>query len=379
MDSADNADGDSIEDRSGVPSCKWCEEVKLLEGCDPLPSSCRDNMPRQPSLKCRCKVNRVNKLNRSFNHRPSTLMRFLRMGGTGKVKEISTSSPFQCSSRRESNKYFDHNGGNYRFNYQRLFAPCKCSHLDSDQLRLREQFAKALDEDVGYLNAILEGDKSDSLDSLVDRSAKRIFQAGTELFQQEYKKLEAEKAKEGPHQRLDFGQDYYDANNIGLMKEMLRLGLEKVAQDRRYILPTLPNVHSVPLLIKWICARYGKLFSEKERKRQFVKASVLMNHLMFLLRKEVVLRHCLRPIPHSGDILNIEEQINMNRLLIHYWDHFMKYFVLSMMELGRIFHSTMESGQGTKSTSTYYTYMPAHIRDIEFSRRTPFMDRRGSK
>ncbi|XP_034485833.1 uncharacterized protein LOC117790485 [Drosophila innubila] len=362
-----NADCDSLEDKS----CDWSEEVRLLQGCEPLPPSCRDNTPKQPKLRCKCQV-AVNKVNKSLRHRPSTLMQFLRMGGTGKIDRNASSS----TSRRESNNYFDHNGNNFKFNYRRLFAPSKSTLLNNDQMQLRAQFVKALDDDVEYLNAVLQGDRRGSMESLVDRSAKRMFHDGTELFHQEYNKMAAEQTQKEPEQRLNFGQKYYDADNIELMKEMLKLGLERVAQDRRYILPSLPNVHSVPLLIKWICARYGKLYSLEERKRNFVEANVLMNRLMIILRKEIVRRHCRRPTLLPNKMISIQDQNNMNRLLIHYWDHFMKYFVLSIMELGRIFHSIMEADLGTNSTSIYYAYMPAHIRDIEFSRRTPFLDRR---
>ncbi|KAL7729504.1 hypothetical protein ACLKA6_007807 [Drosophila palustris] len=367
----DNGDGDSMD---------WSEDVKLLEGCQPLPPTCRDNTPN-PKLNpnrnesepgCKCTPNRA-KAKPTLSHRPSTLMRFLRLGGTememGKEQKCEQNSLNQCSSHRECNKYFEWQHGNiYRFSYQKLFAPCKSKLLNSDQLRLRAEFLKALDADVEYLNAVLEGERSGSMDSLVDRSAKRIFREGTELFQQEYDRLKAEKkARMEPEYRLDFGQKYYDADNIELMKQMLRVGLDRVAQDRRYILPTLPEVHSVPLLIKWICTRYGKLYTAAERKHNYNQAKNLMNDLMFILTKEIVRSQCRRPIALPRQLSSIREQNKISRMLKLYWTHFTKYFVLSMMELGRIFHSTMEADPGTKSTSLYYAYMPAHIKDIEFS------------
>ncbi|XP_034112541.1 uncharacterized protein LOC117573435 [Drosophila albomicans] len=354
----------------------------VLEGVDPLPPSCRDNTP--PEVECRHKFEKAPgnacASNQSLTHSPSKVKHFLCKGctemETSKVNKDLLPPLCHCRNCVDCREYFSGSGNNYRFNYQKLFAPNKTTTLDTEQMWLKSQFIKALDDDVEYLNRVLEGNASDSMAEFVDRAVKRMFKEGTDLIHQEYDKLVTENAKPITDQRLNFGQEYFDANNIEQMKAMLKLGLERIAHDHRMVLPTLPDVHLVPLLIEWICARYGKLYSPGDRRRNFNQSNVLMNQLNIILKGEIVQRECRRPTVPLGKLSNIREQNKMSRQLKQYWIRFMKYFVVSIMELGRIYQASMRSDRGAAAISTYYAYMPAHALDVQICRKTPLINRR---
>ncbi|KAH8358577.1 hypothetical protein KR093_001103, partial [Drosophila rubida] len=341
------------------------ETVLILSGVDPLPPICPDTPPKDECLnlfvkplKHTCTVNQIQNSDPP-DCRPEP------MKGKDLLPSLS-----QFNNLEEYQKYFNKIGNNYNFNFQKLFEPNMSVKMDPEQMWIKKLFMKALGDDADYMNAVLDGKKSGSMTELVDRSAKRMFNKGIELFQQEYDNLVAQRAKES-NQRLNFGQKYYDAYNTEQMKTMLKLGLERIAQDRRMVAPTLPNVHSVPLLIEWICARYGKLYSEADRRRNYKNLNKLMAHLNILLRKELVRRECHRPIYPLDKLLVIKEQIKKSRLLKQYWVRFMKYFVVSIMEVGRLFHTNSRIDSGSSSKSIYYAYMPSHIRDVHFSRIMP--------
>ncbi|KAH8406686.1 hypothetical protein KR222_003384, partial [Zaprionus bogoriensis] len=358
-------------DQKPKPDCH--QNMYLLDGNDPLPPTCRDNAPRQVG-------GQEKKPNKEVKERPSSLMRFLLLGGTEdtntvaprnckgfKVAKLKTSPP---PAPKASTEYFKLGKLDYKFNYRKLFGPTTEKLLDDAQLKLKVDFIKALDADVEYINAVLDGDLR-ARDACIDRTAQRMFQAGTDMFNKEYEQAEVE-IDEATPSRLDFGLEYYDADNMEQMKLMLQLGLEHVARDRRYVLPTLPNVHSVPLLIDWIRSRYGKHYSQVERHRNSEQAIHLMDHLAIILGRQI-LRSPSRKYLSARDMAGsyTARQNAIVRLQKQYKNRIVRHFNLSIMELGRVFQSTMQKHNRINSARTYFAYMPAHIRDVDFTRTAP--------
>ncbi|KAH8358578.1 hypothetical protein KR093_001102, partial [Drosophila rubida] len=349
------------------------ETCRIFAGAQPFPPTRRDFTPpkheclnlfaKHPSNACTAK----------HTHKPH-----LPEGCTKtlKDKDLLPSLSQSRVSVEESQKYFTTTGNRYSFNFQKLLEPSQSDSPDAKNIWIKKQFIKALENEADYTKAVIDGKESGSIAELVDHTAKRMFKEGSTQFEDEYEIFVAENSKPITNQRMNFGQKYYDAYNTEQMKAMLKLGLERIAQDRRMVGPMLPNVHSVPLLIEWICARYGKLYTEADRRRNYNHSTVLMSHLNHILRKDIVRRECRRPSFPVDKLLDIREQNNLHRNLKQYWVRFMKYFVVSMMELGRIFQTNMHIEWGVSAISTYYAYMPSHIRDVHFSRIMPSIKRR---
>ncbi|XP_017845243.1 uncharacterized protein LOC108601818 [Drosophila busckii] len=328
-----------------------------------VPPACLQSSPkRQETLQLRSKLfDESLPQQEASRPRPSSVLKFLQLGGGDaelrlRKAKSRADARAQCLRRIASCKYFQlgNTRGNYNFNYCKLFGDCGMTQQNPEQLRLKQAFIKALDDDVEYLNSVRNLEHSGSAASLVDRAAKRIYREHSELYEKDYAILQAEQAEVEPPERLDFGQQYYEADNLPMMREMLQRGLQRVARDRRYVLPTLPDVHLVPLLNEWICARYGKRYSQAELNRSYRKSQYLMEHLSVLLNRQIV--------NISADLAGKESsKVKLTG------ERFKSQFVHSILELGRAFRYAMQPQHWTKHTSTtYYAYMPGHAQDVDF-------------
>ncbi|EDW59049.1 uncharacterized protein [Drosophila virilis] len=351
-----------------------------------LPHNCRDNSPKKVGLKKRQNEQSFRvydgdaRLPEKQDPRQSERSS-LQLGDTNMEEDrAQTQEPSPCQCTSQSN-YFElgPDARPYRFDYQKLFAPYQDRLLDDQELRLKVEFIKALDNDANYLNAVLNGRKCGSIDTLVNRTAKRIFKEGTDLFQDIYAKSQAETEVSEPGKRINFGRDFFDADDHVLMKDMLRIGLQRVAQDRRFVLPTLPDVHCVPMLLEWICARYGKRYSQADRKRSFNEAKHLMDNLVAILAHGIVRTPNREPLKSKvtagGFVAHNANRPNMKK----FWDQYTKHFVVSFLEMGRVFHAAMDTHQSTQTSATYYAYMPAHLNDVQFCNTTPIINRGRTK
>ncbi|XP_064555311.1 uncharacterized protein LOC135440198 [Drosophila montana] len=345
-----------------------------------LPPTCRDNSPKvvelkkhqhEPSFRVYDGDARLpDKQDLSQSERSSLQLRDTNM------EEDKAQEPSPCQCTTQSN-YFELglDAQLYRFDYQKLFAPYQDRLLDDQELRLKVEFIKALGNDVNYLNAVLNGRECGSIDALVNRTVKRIFKEGTDLFQDVYAKSQAEAEVSEPGKRLNFGQEFYDADDLVLMKDMLRIGLQRVAADRRFVLPTLPDVHCVPMLLEWIRSRYGKRYSQADRRRSFSEAQLLMDNLATILTHDIVRIPSREPLKSKvtagGFVPHNENRPNLKK----FWDQYTKHFVVSFLEMGRVFHAAMEAHQSTQTSATFYAYMPAHFNDVQFYNTTPIIKR----
>lgn len=244
--------------------------------------------------------------------------------------------------------------------------------LDDEHLRLKVAFIKALDNDVEYIHRLLDGDQG-VLESCVDRTVCRVVKKGIDKFEKRNKKAKAELTAVKTDDRLDFGLEYYDADNLYQMKNMLRMGLKRVAEDHRYVLPTLPNVHLVPLLIEWIRARYGKQYSEAESERISSQAMKLMDNLALIFENKILRRTVMVKLSGKESVSKIikKQRESRNRIL--------HLFGSSVLEVGRVFQSIMENSNDTNARSTYFAYMPAHTRDVDINQTLTHIDRRRRK
>ncbi|XP_020811560.1 uncharacterized protein LOC110186641 [Drosophila serrata] len=273
--------------------------VKLLKGDRPVVPNCPDFQLEPPECaKCHTydpDFDALESKSRTMkDRRPSSLMQFLHLCGS--VEDVGRDHGSNWNQDPSLHPGHDRKlvelgppGSNtVKFNYRDLFGSLYRTRSDEERMRLKEAFVKAIDDDVQYLSAALSGEEMEgSIDTLVDKAAKRVFAEDVKTFHKELKKMQqrkaAEKAARGSH-RLHFGQEFYDSDNLPLMKEMLRLGLRQVAKDKRYVLPTLPNVHAAPYLIEWICQRYGKRYSRRERYESFRESKVIIDKMMALMR-----------------------------------------------------------------------------------------------
>ncbi|EDW84509.2 uncharacterized protein Dwil_GK14163 [Drosophila willistoni] len=224
---------------------------------------------------------------------------------------------------------------------------------------------------------VLNCEEDGSLDKLVARAAKRIFQKDTEIFHHEYERLMRRKAQKKltTGDRLDFGQQFYDCADIKLMKHMLRKGLDKVGENRRYVLPTLPDVESVPYLVEWICYRYGKRYSKAELNHSFAEATLFMESLTLLMKRHLV----KAPRVHFKDYnFNDMDSPKFKRLAKKLKQRYRNNFVESVMEVGRVFYSAMRPQLcgHLAPESTFYAYMPAKYHDTGFSIARPYKIRK---
>ncbi|EDX15073.1 GD21553 [Drosophila simulans] len=251
-----------------------------------------------------------------------------------------------------------------RFNYRELFGSLQRTQLDDERMRLKEAFVRAIDDDVQYLSAALSGEEEGSLDALVDQAAKRVFAQDVKAFHEELKKMNKQKAAKeyNPDSRLNFGQEFYDPENIPLMKEMLRLGLEKVAQDKRYVLPTLPDVHSVPYLIEWIRLRYGKRYSYGEKKQILNRDKLVMDQITWMMHTN------LEKIPTLPVGDNFTDLAKLRGLTKKLRERYTNKFLEAIMEVERVFYSAMKPHLCNLATEeTFLAYLPAHFHDLGFT------------
>ncbi|XP_017123783.1 uncharacterized protein LOC108143765 [Drosophila elegans] len=350
--------------------------VKLLKGNRPILPGCPDFRPE--STKCaKCQIYNPQEglpWNRTPKQRPSSLMQFLQLCGTGQAEQKDSdpgqqdTNPSSQPDRKESVQLLELGppGCNcVKFNYRELFGSLQRTHLDDERMRLKEAFVRAIDDDVQYLSAALNGGEEGSLDALVDRAAKRVFAKDVKTFHKELERLQRKKAageKDRRTSRLNFGQDFYDPENLPLMKEMLRLGLEKVAKDKRYVLPTLPHVHCVPYLIEWIRLRYGKRYSYREKENMLVKDMVVMDQLAWMMRTDLV---NIPSLPVGG---NVRDLAKLRKYAKCHRELHTNRFLEAIMEVERVFFSAMKPQLSNAATeSTFLAYLPAHFNDLAFT------------
>lgn len=341
---------------------------------NPPPPACRDTMPRQTGGQDGAKY---------AKQRQSSLMQFLLLGGVETEKKntekdydtpsSSSSSPSPCPCPSNSSKCFEFSKFSYKFNYQNLFGTDrKKMMLDDEHLRLKVAFIKALDNDVEYIHKLLDGDQG-VLESCVDRTVCQMVKKGIDNFEKRNKNADVGLTPVKTDARLDFGLEYYDADNLHQMKNMLRVGLEHVAKDHRYVLPTLPNVHLVPLLIEWIRARYGKQYSEAETERISTQAMKLMDNLSLIFENKILRRTVKVKLTGKESVSKIiKKQREARNRILHL-------FGSSVLEVGRVFQSIMENSNDTNARSTYFAYMPAHTRDVDINQTPTYIDRRRRK
>ncbi|KAH8363461.1 hypothetical protein KR084_010646 [Drosophila pseudotakahashii] len=342
--------------------------VRLLKGEIPILPGCPDFKP-EPANCAKCHIYNPQEglpIERTLKHRPSSLMQFLQLCAN-EEDEKEVSEPEKVSSPPpQEPKLLELGPNRFKFNYRELFGSLHRTHLDDERMRLKEAFVRAIDDDVQYLSAALDGEEEGSLDALVDRAAKRVFSEDVKTFHRELEKLQRkrdeERNREKHSDRLSFGQEFYDPENIPLMKEMLRLGLEKVAQDKRYVLPTLPEVHSVPYLIEWIRLRYGKRYSHKEKERILNKDKVVMDQITWVMRTSLVNIPSLPCGNRLNDLAKLREVAKWHR------EQHTNRFLEAIMEVERVFYSAMKPQLCNLATeSTFLAYLPAHFHDLGFT------------
>ncbi|BFF92332.1 uncharacterized protein DMAD_10412 [Drosophila madeirensis] len=357
-----------LGNRSGVgDGCSEQTNVRQLKGENPLIQHCCPDFKLEKMDCANCELyepglSLPEQCKGKSLGRPSSLMQFLKLCDIEEEKlkeEEKEKAPPQSQSCSDSKKLFEYGvpgAEGFKFNYRRLFGPSKATRLDEQNLRLKAAFAKALDEDCEFLNATLNGEEEASLDVLVDRAAKRVFASDTKIFHEEYERLLRRKSELIADRRLNLGIQHFDPEDIPLMKRMLRMGLDTVAKDRRYVLPTLPNVHTVPYLIEWICSRYGKRYSQDDRERSYAQntfqMSILYDIMKYPLVKPPSEMHTKRLRCHSKNLR--EQQTTL--------------FVEALMSVGRVFFSAMRSPLcHSPPGDTFYAYMPAAYRDTAFT------------
>ncbi|EDV53004.1 uncharacterized protein LOC6554962 [Drosophila erecta] len=350
-------------------------KVRLLKGEKPILKGCPDFQLEPPHC-AKCQHFDTQKglpQKQPKKQRPSSLMQFLEncvSEGNGKEDEDLEMDTHPSAHPVQEPKLFDLGllGRNCpRFNYRELFGSLHRTQLDDERMRLKEAFVRAIDDDVQYLSAALSGEEEGSLDALVDRAAKRVFARDVKTFHKELEKLHKEKAAKlnKSDSRLNFGQEFYDPENIPLMKEMLRLGLEKVAQDKRYVLPTLPDVHSVPYLIEWIRLRYGKRYSYAEKEQILNRDKLVMDQIIWMMHSN------LAKIPSLPVRDNFTDLAKLRELSKKFRERHTKKFLEAIMEVERVFYSAMKPHLCNLATEeTFLAYLPAHFHDLGFTVKT---------
>ncbi|KMZ06945.1 uncharacterized protein LOC6730287 [Drosophila simulans] len=346
--------------------------IRLLKGENPILQGCPD-FHLEPPHCAKCLIFDPQKglpQKPPKKHRPSSLMQFLQnCASEGNEEEDSHHEMAAIPSAHsvQEPKLFDLGllGRNCaRFNYRELFGSLQRTQLDDERMRLKEAFVRAIDDDVQYLSAALSGEEEGSLDALVDQAAKRVFAQDVKAFHEELKKMNKQKAAKeyNPDSRLNFGQEFYDPENIPLMKEMLRLGLEKVAQDKRYVLPTLPDVHSVPYLIEWIRLRYGKRYSYGEKKQILNRDKLVMDQITWMMHTN------LEKIPTLPVGDNFTDLAKLRGLTKKLRERYTNKFLEAIMEVERVFYSAMKPHLCNLATEeTFLAYLPAHFHDLGFT------------
>ncbi|XP_016950833.1 uncharacterized protein LOC108025085 [Drosophila biarmipes] len=348
--------------------------VKLLKGERPILPGCPDFQP-EPVKCAKCHIYDPQEglpQERVPKHRPSSLMQFLQLCVIEEDEEEDLDpkrepNPSPPPAQEPRILRMGLPGTNsFKFNYRELFGSLHRTHLNDERMRLKEAFVRAIDDDVQYLSAALDGEEEGSLDALVDRAAKRLFAEDVKTFHKELEKLQrkrdAEISKENHSDRLNFGQEFYDPENIPLMKEMLRLGLEKVAQDKRYVLPTLPDVHSVPYLVEWIRLRYGKRYSYREKEAILSKDKVVMDQVAWLMRTKLV---NIPSLPGGNSINNLAKLRKISQV---HREHHTNRFLEAIMEAERVFYAAMKPQLCNLATeSTFLAYLPSHYHDLGFT------------
>ncbi|TDG52300.1 hypothetical protein AWZ03_001130 [Drosophila navojoa] len=348
-------DIDRMEDDNVCRIVDSCLGLHLPDKC--VPPTVIDNTPNDLELKsvreCPCAQS-------SDETRPrDSELRWSDTGVESEKVQTQERSRRQCCS---DSKYFQlsQDAWFHKFNYQKLFDAINGEEKDEQEQRIKSAVIKALKDDADEPE---EEDRNCEVDALVDRLAKRRFKEGTELFDKEYQKARSNSHKSDTGDRIDLGYTYYDADDLDLMQDLLRKGLDRVAHDQRFVLPTLPEVHHVPLLLEWIRARYGKRYSQVECRRKYNQAKIVMKNVMHMLNNNFMQMKRLRTLVQNGKAAAFPAHNANREILKKHWNSYLKLFHLSFLELGRIFYSAMDAHQNTPTNKIYFTYMPSQFRD----------------
>lgn len=88
-----------------------------------------------------------------------------------------------------------------------------------------------------------------------------------------------------------------DPNNRDQIIGLLKMAMEVMKFDRRYVLVTLPNAHMIPELVDWVAERYGRTYGIEEMKRKTELSNILCQRIMANEPTEVDF-----PFPNSDSI-----------------------------------------------------------------------------
>ncbi|XP_067633189.1 uncharacterized protein [Eurosta solidaginis] len=250
----------------------------------------------------------------------------------------------------------------FKFDYPQIFD-MKSPH---DPRHLRKMCAKAIARDDDDINRVgdvyrrkCKSRSKESVRSAINEYTERNFMENI----RRYNEADDERLTEMKIKFANSAPKYYDPKDKELMHNMLKDGLKKLATDARYVLPTLPDAHKMPVLRFWMYARYGRVYTAKELLQIFKKSLLFFRTVNKLRTSEKV--------PTSELIGRaIYTNYSCHDYLLKKTDHVRDLFYKSMdrsiMEKTRRLFMAMSPYlcTGRPQYKTIFAYLPARPCDI---------------
>lgn len=154
-----------------------------------------------------------------------------------------------------------------------------------------------------------------------------------------------------------------DPNNTDQIIELLKMAMEIMKFDRRYVLVTLPNAHMIPELVDWVAERYGRTYGIDEMIETTERSNKLCQRIMANEPTEVNF-----PFPNQ-DSLNIPS-MGYSELLCHIKKvsaDYEKELNLVALEESRLLWLALRgySNFGSSLEDTFFAYLPTKESDLK--------------
>ncbi|XP_054737966.1 uncharacterized protein LOC129244371 [Anastrepha obliqua] len=244
----------------------------------------------------------------------------------------------------------------FKFDYNKIFDLTLADEQARESVRRACVGAIKSEEMLGIINS----ESKENVDAAIKKYAFQTFKNKLKHFKENYGDAAEDLGKEEMNTKLK----YYDPDDKELMHRMLQEALERLTKDSRYVLPTLPDAHKVPILRYWVYQRYGKVYTQHELALIFNKSAQLFRAI-----NKMTMNQNLPAIKDLGRAIFIKYNCHdyLMRKSKHVRNLFYKSINNSIMEQSRRLYIAMSPYlcTGRSQSKTIFAYLPARPSDIQ--------------
>lgn len=227
----------------------------------------RHNQLSDSKLKSLSKVESLlmNKGHRlSFGQRESEVQKFHRLSPTS----LSSDRYFVGPSKNQP----------YHFSYTKIF---RYKDENDKRIFIKEKCLEAM-ETKEHCVPKLE-DLTPDLAKLAKKAADQTWNENEEAWRKANELNDLRESIYSDRYPADMPRlPFYDCEDKKLMNDMLRIALDEMSKNPKYVLASLPNAHKLPILREWIYQRYGKRYTHAQRIKELNESIKIMNVLQKL-------------------------------------------------------------------------------------------------